>query len=106
MIDTKSSSSGGGGGGGMAQLQQGIAAMAAVRNAGNDLHKAIGMGSTEQGKAGSGGGTNMQDARNMMASAPQLGNLFANGMPQLKKAADRAGGMFSYREQGDYRDRE
>lgn len=88
----------------MAQLQQGIAAMAAVRNAGNDLHKAIGMGSTDQGKTGSGGGMNMQDARNMMASAPQLGNLFANGMPQLKKAADRAGGTSPSPRQGDLRD--
>lgn len=81
----------------MAQLTQGIAAMAAARNAANDLHKAIGMGSTDQAKSGSGGsggGVNMQDARNMMAAAPQLGNLFANGMPQLKKAADRAGGEY------------
>jgi hypothetical protein len=83
--------------GGMGQLKQGIAAMASAQRAANDLHKAIGMGSTDQANksaaGGSGGGVNMQDARNMMAAAPQLGNLFANGMPQLRKAADRAGGM-------------
>lgn len=85
--------------GGMAGLQQGIAAMASARNAANSLHHTIGLGSKDQAATASSGGgastssgVSMQDAKNMMAQAPQLGNLFANGMPQLRKAADRAGG--------------
>lgn len=85
----------------MSGMQQGIAAMAAARsavNAANSLHSAIGLGSKDQAASGGngggagGGGVSMQDARNMMAQAPQLGNLFANGMPALRKAGERAGG--------------
>lgn len=81
-------------------MQQGIAAMAAARsavNAANSLHSAIGLGSKDQAASGgsAGGGVSMQDARNMMAQAPQLGNLFANGMPALRKAGERAGGESS-----------
>jgi hypothetical protein len=84
----------------MSGMQQGIAAMAAARsavNAANSLHSAIGLGSKDQAASGgnggaAGGGVSMQDARNMMAQAPQLGNLFANGMPALRKAGERAGG--------------
>lgn len=104
MIEGKTSSSSSGGGGGMSGMQQGIAAMAAARsavNTANRVHSAIGLGSKDQaaaaggaghGSAG-GGGVSMQDARNMMASAPQLGSLFANGMPTLRKAGERASGQ-------------
>jgi hypothetical protein len=38
----------------------------------------------------------MSEARAMMAQAPQLANLFAQGMPKLKKAGERASGIVDH----------
>ncbi len=53
-----------------------------------------GIGGNQGGVAGTGIST--ADAKVMMKNAPQLGALFAQGMPTLRKASERVGGEFFF----------
>ena len=67
--------------------------MQTATNAANSLHRTLGMGSTEQsGNKGAGAGAGTETSSGAGGGMPQLGNLFANGMPTLRKAGERASG--------------